>query len=170
MYAIVGYVDQVTESKILGLWKEMRDKDITDYPYQREGHRPHLTFSSFTEPEPDLLHEIERLSTQAKAVPLRFRLFGSFMKSDSFLLLPDSNNELTELHRKVLALQSAPSLYTPGIWIPHITIANHLNPDQQSAVQQLAQQRLEPFSGSLIKLAFIQITEHAVIELKVNFL
>ncbi|WP_411848905.1 hypothetical protein [Terribacillus saccharophilus] len=49
-----------------------------------------------------------------------------------------------------------------------MTIANHLNPGQQAAVQHLAKQRLDPFSGTLSKIALIQITEHAVIELQIS--
>lgn len=89
------------------------------------------------------------------------------MRSDSFLLLPDPSSALTELHREICNLQAVPSLYTLENWIPHMTIANHLNPDQQSAVQQLAQQRMYPFSGTLTKLAIIQITEREVIELQI---
>ncbi|PAF19805.1 hypothetical protein CHH49_09335 [Terribacillus saccharophilus] len=89
------------------------------------------------------------------------------MKSNSFLLLPDPSSMLTEFQREIYALQAASSIYTLENWIPHMTIANHLNPGQQSAVQHLAQQRLDPFSGTLSKIALIQITEHAVIELQV---
>lgn len=167
MYAIVGYFDEITESKIVKLWEEMRETAISDYPYRRKGHRPHLTFSSFHEFEPDLLLGMERSTALYEAIGLHFRLFGSFMKSNSFLLLPDSSSELTELHRDIDALHTASSLYTQENWIPHITIANHLNQDQHSAVQHLAQQRLDPFSGTLTELALIQITKHAVIELQI---
>lgn len=166
MYAIVGYFDEVTESKIKKLWEELREKNITDYPYLRTGHLPHLTFASFNECEPELLEGFERLTNLHEVIYLRFRLFGSFIKSDSFLLLPDPTSELTELHREIHNLHAAAPLYRPENWIPHMTIANHLTPDQQSAVQHLAHQRLDPFSGNLSKLALIQITEHAVIELQ----
>ncbi|SEM50853.1 2'-5' RNA ligase superfamily protein [Terribacillus saccharophilus] len=168
MYAIVGYFDEVAESKIVKLWEELRDTAITDYPYRRKGHRPHLTFSSFTEFNPDLLQEIERLTSLYEAITLRFRLFGSFMKSDSFLLLPDPSSMLTDLHQEIYSLQAASSLYAPEHWIPHMTIANHLNPGQQAVVQHLAKQRLDPFLGTLSKIALIQITEHAVIELQIS--
>ncbi|MEC0303408.1 hypothetical protein P4686_10395 [Terribacillus saccharophilus] len=101
MYAIVGYFDEVTESKIVKLWEELRETAITDYPYRRKGHRPHLTFSSFTEFNPDLLQKIDQLTSLYEAITLRFRLFGSFMKSDSFLLLPDPSSMLTNLHQKI---------------------------------------------------------------------
>ncbi|PAD36439.1 2'-5' RNA ligase family protein [Terribacillus saccharophilus] len=166
MYAIVGYFDEVTESMIVKLWEDLRDRAITDYPFRRMGHRPHLTFSSFPELNSDLLQKLEPFADLSEALPLRFRLFGSFIKSDSFLLLPDPSSLLSEFQREVYALQAASSLYSPEKWIPHVTIANHLNLDQQSAVQHLAKKRLEPFSGTLSKIALIQITEHAVIELQ----
>ncbi|MFP7253445.1 2'-5' RNA ligase family protein [Terribacillus goriensis] len=167
MYAIIGYFDGVTENKIVKLWEELREKEITDYPFRRKGHFPHLTFSSFTELSPGLSQKIVRLTNSYEALTLRFRLFGSFMRSDSFLLLPDPSRALIELHREIFNLQAVSSLYTPENWIPHMTIANHLNPDQQSAVQQLAQQRIYPFSGILTKLALIQITEREVITLQI---
>lgn len=167
LYAIIGYFDSVTENKIVKLWGELREKNITDYPFQRKGHRPHLTLSSFTELSPGFSQKIEQLTTFHEAITLRFRLFGSFMKSDSFLLLPDPSSALIEFQREIYAVQAESSFYTPENWIPHMTIANHLTPDQRTAVQQLAQQRMDPFSGILTKLALIQITEHEVIELQI---
>ncbi|SDD15320.1 2'-5' RNA ligase superfamily protein [Terribacillus halophilus] len=151
---------------IAALWTELQEKEITDYPFRRKGHRPHLTFASITEVEPVLLHGLQQISAKFKPLPLSFHLFGSFIKSDTFLLIPNFNGALTELHRKINALHSAAPFFTPDNWIPHITIANYLSQTQFAAVQQVAKQRLDPFMATMINLAIIQVRESDVAELQ----
>lgn len=69
LYAIIGYFDGLTENNIVKLWEELREKEITDYPFRRKGHCPHLTFSSFTELSPGLSQKIERLRISTKPLP-----------------------------------------------------------------------------------------------------
>ncbi|PAD39183.1 hypothetical protein CHH53_07720 [Terribacillus sp. 7520-G] len=164
LYALAGFFDASTEKSITALWEELLEKDITDYAFRRKGHRPHLTFASFHEADNQLIYGMEQITKQYDPLPLSFQLFGSFMGKDAFLLLPNPSASLMQLQRKISALHMPAPLYTPDNWIPHITLANYLSQTQYAAVQQLAKDRLHPFTATMIRLALIQVTENEVAE------
>jgi hypothetical protein len=47
VYAVVGYLDNETESKFKNLWKILSDRGITHYGIETNCKRPHITIADY---------------------------------------------------------------------------------------------------------------------------
>ncbi|MGT2862433.1 2'-5' RNA ligase family protein [Streptococcus gallinaceus] len=87
-----------------------------------------------------------------------FSSVGSFLRSGTVYLSPVLSSELYQCHARVYErlTVSADSLYSPGKWIPHMTLANYLAEDELPAAFALCQNQTQ-LEGRAVEIQLIKI-------------
>ncbi|MBW9159249.1 hypothetical protein [Clostridium tagluense] len=57
-YALVGYLDNETESCFKKLWKDLSENNITQYGVETKGRRPHITIADYDNLDSDRFVEL----------------------------------------------------------------------------------------------------------------
>lgn len=97
MYAVIATLDERTNQKIKGLWRELKGLSLSDYAYQVKDREPHITLADF---ETDAIEEVlEKLTGKlhlSLSLALPLQSIGSFV-----FLSPTKTPELVKLHEQV---------------------------------------------------------------------
>jgi 2'-5' RNA ligase len=132
--------DRETEEVVRGLWQAQVDAGLpsfmpeTDYP-------PHMTLLLAEDGNFDGLREaFTRLAGGMKPLPVKFLALGVFSAEYGVVYLaPVVTHSLLELHSTIWNA-AVPNLsrvfdyYYPGVWVPHVTLANRLSTDHLGPV------------------------------------
>jgi len=166
MYGVLAYFDRETEEKLMGLWEGLVENNISFYSKEYSGKRPHITIADY-----DMLDEDEFKGymdiyyEQIRKTPISFVTLGSFIGSGALLLTPTMSKELLKFHREYhdnfkMFRGDKESLYLPGKWIPHCTIANRLEKDKLAEALLYCTEKLKPFEGHISQVVLIKLKYH----------
>lgn len=158
-YAIVGHFDEIIENKIIGIWKVLNDKGISNYGYTYKERLPHMTFidlKSDTAEEIIGIMKTLRVSSldiklQSTAVfPGTKTIYYPLLKSSDLL---DFHEYLSEQFYRFMPFNS---LYKKDHWLAHTTIASRLSDEDMSKVYSIAELE-EELTGKVDKLLLLEI-------------
>ena len=162
MYAVVAVFNPELEKAIIGVWDELKEKGISAYASQVRDRRPHITLGDVQQLDPVRFSEdFVRYYRDHKPIEVRLASIGSFIRTGILYYSPVLSEELTALHRDFHKQFLPPdgnesSLYRPGRWIPHCTIANRLSTDEQLKAFQLVKDREIP-QGTIAGLSLLDL-------------
>ncbi|WMT39721.1 2'-5' RNA ligase family protein [Paenibacillus sp. D2_2] len=141
----------------------MSDNGISNYAYEIQNRKPHITLADYSDLEEAHYKELfEQYYESATRIYLTFSMFGTFINSGALFLSPNPTRELIELHFnhhnhfKQYSVFSN-SLYYPERWIPHCTIANRLTNQKLLEALQYSTNRLEMIRAEVQEISFIKL-------------
>lgn len=163
MYGVVLHFDLKTEHIINNLWNELSDNGISNYAYEIQNRRPHITLADYSDLEEDHYKELfKQYYESAPRMHLTFSMFGTFINSGALFLSPNPTRELIELHfhhhnhfKQYRIFSNA--MYYPERWIPHCTIANRLSNQKLLEALQYSTNRLEMIQAEVQEISFIKL-------------
>jgi 2'-5' RNA ligase len=162
MYAVIALLDEKTEEKIKEIWKELKEKSISYYADEVENRRPHITLASYLDINlSKMKKEMDNYFDNQSAISVTFQTLGSFLNSSTLIYLPTVTRELLEFHAKYHEhfqdFQDNPnSLYLPGQWIPHCTLANRLPEEKLLEAIAYTSRRYHSVKGYISEIALIE--------------
>ncbi|KGX84879.1 2'-5' RNA ligase family protein [Pontibacillus marinus] len=163
MYAVVGYFGPQTEEQIQAIWKDLSEQGISDYAYRVGGNRPHITFAGYDEvDESSFITDLESYYNDKEAVDVEMNVLGTFIGSSTLFITPIMTKELLNFHcdhhEAFHSYQDNPeSLYQPGKWIPHCTIANYLDGDALQQAFDYCSKQLTPLKATIQEISLIKV-------------
>ena len=170
-YAVGLLPDGALEESIRGIWDDLRGMGIGSNLLDDRG-RPHLSLA-VCQCLPDGFGE--RLALFAESIrPIRLSLqaAGTFaLENGVVFLAPSATLELTGVHQRFYdelgdILEGCSSLYMPGRWVPHCTVAMGLAAEEVCrAIGVCAGGRL-PLEGSLERAAVMEFGESGVLSVR----
>lgn len=157
MYAIIGYLDHETETKISDLRNDLNEAGIAGL-----GMRPHITLATHANLHLETFkRELESYFINASVVPLFFPSLGMFLNSGTLYLSPTKNEILNSFHlgyhEKFNEQTDPASLYSPSQWVPHCTIAMHLTHQELVQAFDFSARKVQPFYATLTSIGLIQL-------------
>ncbi len=165
MYWFTALFDEKTEEHIKTIWKELSEKSLSSYGREVKDARPHLTLGSYrylnTE---DYIRKIDLFYKDKASIDITFNTIGSFLNYGTLFLSPTVTSELLEFHSNHQKFfcsfnGSANSLYSPGNWIPHCTLANNLSPKKLSDVFHYCLKRNDIIHGRIREVALMELNK-----------
>jgi len=161
MYAIIATFDSVFINKIIELQNELTNIIESN---QLAGVEPHITLADYKELDVNLYTKKleEFVAIQEKMAAVNFFSVGTFPTNGTIFLAPTLTDELLTLHHSYhdhfQAFHNNPnSYYVPGKWVPHCTIANHLNSTQFLSAMEYIYGNFDVKTASIEKLKLIKV-------------
>ena len=133
MYGLIALFDQDTELLIKQIWKDLSEKSISFYAEEIEERKPHITIASYNNlDKSEFIRSMDQFYDSIHQVQIAFHSLGTFLQSGTLFLSPTMSTALSNLHRNHHDYfkkynDNPASLYLPGYWIPHCTLANRLS-------------------------------------------
>jgi len=163
LYGVVLHFDLETERIIKTLWKELSDSGISNYAYEIENRKPHLTLADYSDLKESEYSELfDGYYNSAPKIRLSYNTLGTFMNSGALFLSPNPTEELINFHsnyhnhfKKYNAFSNL--MYHPERWIPHCTIANHLDDQKLLEALHFTTKRLESMQTEVQEISLIKI-------------
>ncbi|MGX1263312.1 2'-5' RNA ligase [Rossellomorea marisflavi] len=162
MYAVVAVFNPELERAIIEVWDELKEKGISAYASKVKNRRPHITLGDVQQLDPvrfseDFVHHYR----DHPPIEIRLASIGSFIRTGILYYSPVLSDDLTALHRDFHKEFLPPdgnesSLYRPGRWIPHCTIANRLSTEEQLKAFELVKDREIP-QGTITGLSLLDL-------------
>ena len=161
MYAIVAHFDLETESTIKEVWSDLSDHSISKYAEEITVRRPHITLASYKNLDLDKFIPVfdDYYQSQTR-IPLTFNVLGTFFNSSTLFLTPTPSLKLLNFHSQhhqyfEIFNDNPNSLYLPGRWIPHCTVANRLSNMKLEEAFTLCSQSLHTIHAQIEEVAII---------------
>ncbi|MFJ6188945.1 2'-5' RNA ligase family protein [Bacillus thuringiensis] len=161
MYAIIATFDRVFTNKITELQNELTNIMGTN---QLAGVEPHITIADYNELDVHLYTEKlgEFVAIQENMDAVTFPSVGTFPTNGTIFLAPTVTDELLKLHHSYHDYfknfhDNPNSYYVPGKWVPHCTIANHLNSTQFLSAMEYIYENFDVTTASIEKLKLIKV-------------
>ncbi|WP_052466352.1 2'-5' RNA ligase family protein [Beduini massiliensis] len=166
-YAVVGLLDEKTTQYFQTMWKDLKERQITDYGTSYPHRYPHLTFADYT--DIDLTRAaalFDRVLQNQEQIELSFLVLGTFLNTKTLFLAPTFSQKLYDLHASIHDHlkefdRDQDSFYLKGRWNPHCTIASRLNASEMSEAIHYCQLYLNPMKVRVVEIALIEITVNA---------
>lgn len=165
MYGVVAFFDEKTEEVIKEIWIELEEQEISFYAYEVEDRRPHITIASHRKLNmANYIEAIDYWYSDKSSIDLSFNSLGSFFNSGTLFLSPVISKELMEFHaehhRHLHEFNDNPSsLYLPGNWIPHCTLANRLSEEKLLEAFHYCLKRNGAIKGKLNEVAILDLQD-----------
>lgn len=165
MYWFIALFDEQTETKVKEIWRELKEQDLSYYIDEVKDGRPHITLASYEQlDKKDYIRKLEAFYDDAEKIEITLNTVSSFLNVGTIFLAPTVTEKLLSLHSAhhhyfEAFNGSANSLYFPGQWIPHCTVANQLKPDDLANVFQYCFQEVKPIVGHIAGVALIELKE-----------
>ncbi|MEG9295443.1 2'-5' RNA ligase family protein [Mangrovibacillus sp. Mu-81] len=165
MYWVIALFDTETERLIKHIWKELREESISYYIDEVQDGRPHLTLASYKElDKKNYIRQMETFYDNKRGYDITFNHIGSFLNYNTLFLSPTVTEQLldfhTEHHKHFGTYNTeANKLYEPRQWIPHVTLANNLEPDQLSKAFHYCVDRIGQTKGRIEEVGLIELVE-----------
>lgn len=174
MYLISIYFDKNTEYKIKSYMKQIAKN--TGNQMMLEGKiPPHITVSAFHADSLECAEVIfERICKQVKAGNIQWVSVAAFLPQVIYLspVLNEYLQRLSEtIYKEVMQMETAEprGYYQPYRWMPHATLAKHLEKEQMKTAFEIMQNQFGPFESRVTKIGLAETnpyTDLAVFELK----
>ncbi len=164
MFAVIALFDNNTEVNIRNIWSKLRDQSISAYAFEVENRKPHLTLASYSSLDLDeFIKEVDHFYDNKATIPISYQSIGTFLSTGILYLAPTMTEELFTLHRShhqhFSLFSDSDSLYAPGQWIPHCTIANRLSNKQLLAAYSYCVQQSK-IKGRIEAISVIEILDN----------
>ncbi|ERI89664.1 hypothetical protein HMPREF1982_04529 [Clostridiales bacterium oral taxon 876 str. F0540] len=165
MYAVAALFDNETEKCIKDLWKSLSDKGISNYGQEVKNRRAHITIADYNNLDKNsfesLLEEVYRDKAE---VEISLSIIGTFIKSGTLFVSAPITKELHEFHKNyhynfAKFNDDSNSLYLPGKWVPHCTIASRLNNKNMLRAFEYCTKELSVIKGSITEIALLEFQE-----------
>jgi len=161
LYAIIATFDRVFTNKITELQNKLTNVIGTN---QLAGVEPHITIADYNELDVNLYIEKlkEFVAIQENMSAVTFPSVGTFPTNGTVFLAPTVTDDLLRLHHfyhdhfKTFH-DNSNSYYVPGKWVPHCTIANHLNSTHFLSVMEYIYENFDVTTASIEKLKLIKV-------------
>lgn len=163
-YAVVGYFDFEIEAQFKKVWSVLNESNISNYGVVSNSKRPHITIADYDNVEKEkFIGMLYNFCSGKSKISISFNVLGTFLNSGTLFLAPSLSKELTDLHSSYHTHfdsfnQNHSSLYLPGKWIPHCTIASRLSDENMLQAFQYCKNHLKGIYGFLSQIALIEIT------------
>lgn len=165
MYGTIMCFDRETEEQIKQLWTMLADQNISTYHIDKNGQwkRPHITLADYD--DLDLENYIARFDAffaNRKPLDIDLSILGSFPSKGTLFFAPVMSSELSQLHSDYHQAfetfkDSDQSFYIPGHWVPHCTIANHLDQDNLVKAYASAANTFRPMKAKVCEIILIRL-------------
>lgn len=159
-YGAAFTFDPDTETAVRELWRVQEEVGIHGFT-PGSGYAPHMTLVLGEDGDFDGMRAA--LGTLARAMPplpVTFLSLGMFAAEHGVVFLaPVTNRALIDAHAAAWET-AAPHItnpldqYRPGIWVPHVTLANRLPLEQIGPAAALLAQSALPRSGWITSILF----------------
>ncbi|MBM7587493.1 2'-5' RNA ligase [Bacillus pakistanensis] len=164
MYGVIALFDEKTEQIIKDIWRELSEKSISFYAEEIEDRRPHITIASYENLNYlEYSDHMELFYVDKSEIEITFQTLGTFLNSGTLFFSPTVTKELLEFHSQhhqyFKEFNDNPnSLYLPGKWIPHCTLANRLSTNKLSEAFHYCLTRNDTIHGKIKEVAIIEVT------------
>jgi len=165
VYWFIALFDEQTEAQVKGIWQELKEQSLSYYIDEVKDGRPHITLASYEQlDKEEYIRKIDAFYEEVGKVELTFNTVSSFLNYGTIFLAPTVTENLLSLHSAhhhhfERFNGSANSLYLPGKWIPHCTVANQLESDDLARVFQYCFSEVNPIFGKIEAVALIELKE-----------
>ncbi|MGH4123464.1 MAG: 2'-5' RNA ligase family protein [Clostridium sp.] len=162
-YALVGYLDNETESCFKKIWKYLSENNITQYGVDTKGRRPHITIGDYDDLDSDRFVElISEFYEDKSKVAISLNILGTFINTGTLFLAPILSTELLHFHNSHHDYfkdfnENENSFYLPGKWSPHCTIASRLSDDNMIKAFRYCKNNSNKIYGELNEIALIEV-------------
>lgn len=169
MYAVIALFDTVLEQRIKKIWEELEKNKISYYAREVEDRVPHITLASYKEVSvTNFINEMETFYKDKGKIQVEFQAVGSFINTKTLFYSPTVTKELIELHsdhhRYFASFNNdEESLYLPGKWVPHCTLANRLSKEKLQDGYSYCLKINEKLEGEINRIGLIRVdsSKHA---------
>jgi 2'-5' RNA ligase len=165
MYAVVALFDEQSEQAIKTFWHRLAWKGLLTQAQVRQTIRPYLTFATYDKlPLNRIPIYIQTFCQMTKPLSITFQALGSFPPESKLFLTPTVTKELLHMHTTYHAIcdsfqNTAHSLYLPGQWIPHCTLATYLTIEELTAAFASCSQSFTPIETTIQSIGIVHIQE-----------
>ncbi|WP_369902279.1 2'-5' RNA ligase family protein [Bacillus manliponensis] len=163
MYGVIALFEEEAEKEIAEIWRVLCERGISYYSKEIPSRKPHITIASYENIEVEsLIKDMDRFVHSQTSIPITLSAFGTFLGSSTLFLSPIPSNELLTFHQSYHEYfrrynDNPSSLYLPGKWVPHCTIANHLTEEKFYEAFQHCKEMMKPIETSINQLALIKL-------------
>lgn len=170
-YAFVCYLDNDTENIFRSIWNDLSKSDITQYGVENKALRPHITIADYSDLDKNrFMKLLEQFYKDKKRIEISLNVLGTFINTGTLFLAPAMSYGLNDLHRNHhnafgMFDTNENSLYLPGKWTPHCTIASRLDANKIIRAFEYCSRAISKKTAVLTEIA---LTEIAVNELGVT--
>jgi len=162
MYGLIALFDQNTEELIKEIWQDLKKRSISFYAEEVEDRKPHITLASYNQLEQgDFIQLMDQFYDSTPQVEITFNTLGTFLNSGTLFLTPTMSAPLSNLHRNhhdnfKKYNDNPDSLYLPGNWVPHCTLANRLSHEKLSEAFSYCSQTISTIHARITEVALIE--------------
>ncbi len=166
-YAFIGYLDYDTEVYFKNLWIELSNKGITQYGIETKGKRPHITIADYEDLDKDRFIELlDKFYDDKEKIDMSLNILGTFINTGTLFIAPTLSAELYNFHENHNSYFSTfnkneESLYLPGKWSPHCTIASRLSEEDMAQAFRYCRNNISKISCKLSEIGLIEIKLNA---------
>lgn len=160
-YGVLLYFDKESNDRIDELRYKVTENNVNKHTVEG-GIRPHITLSSFTTDDISILENIKSFFDEINPFKVDFGSLGVFpFEKNVVYLSPTMNIELYNLHKNFYEHISSYqynffSYYKPGNWIPHCTIASHLNMNEMLNSITTVREGFKPITAIITGIGIIR--------------
>lgn len=162
-YAVVGYLDSKTETYFKDLWINLSDRNISKYGVEAKGKRPHITIADYDNLElKSFIKLMDRFYEDKQKLDITLSILGTFINTGTLFIAPTLSGELLGFHKDhhncfKLYNRNDDSLYLPGRWSPHCTIASRLNEDEMIEAFRYCKNKINRIPCKINQIALIEL-------------
>ncbi|KLV14435.1 hypothetical protein CHH55_23935 [Niallia circulans] len=163
MYAVVALFNPELEQSIKTIWEGLESNGISYYAREVEDRVPHITIANYKEiPVRNFINKMRTFYKDKEKVRLDFQTVGSFINTKTLFYSPTITEELLDLHSNhhrnfASFIDDKESVYLPGKWIPHCTLANRLSEEKLQDAYNYCLKINEKLKGEINRIGLIRI-------------
>jgi len=160
-YLVETYFDAAIDAPVRALWDRLNEAGVSDSNL-RNNSRPHLTMGTTESLDADAFVREMAQVAQAPAFPIRLHALGAFTDVRPVVFLaPTPSLELLKLHRDLCAAVercggSVIGMHAPGNWIPHVSLARRLRPEQLPEAVAALQGEALRLDGRVVRIGLLR--------------
>ena len=162
-FAVELYFDEDGEARVRTIWRALAEQGTSAFLLDA-GARPHVSLAVLDDTDLDtLLAVVSAFSSELPYVRLEIASVGAFPTPQGVIFLaPVVDENLLAVHAELcdrLALEGiAPNrYYQPGAWVPHCTVAQHVEAVHLGAALSLTLELARDFEA-------LEVVEIGVVE------
>lgn len=163
MYGVIALFDEKTEQIIKDIWTELREKSISFYADEVVDRKPHITLASYHNLDlTKFIEQLDELYESKSEIDIKFNSIGSFLNTGILYFSPNVTKNLIEFHEEFHTRfkpfnDNPKSMYLPGEWIPHCTLANRLSLDKLAEAYNYCLYRNDTIVGKIQEIGIIEM-------------
>ena len=156
MLCVIGVLDEAAEEKL----EKLRRPASAVYDVNTPLHG-HVTFATYIgEDEIRFVQECRKLLEGVSSFTVEYRKIEVFENTTNIAAIPERNDNLISLHRKITAAFSSglDQWTATDCWNPHTTLVTGPDHDPHSLCRQMAE-AFVPFSAVISKIEFSRVLD-----------